>query len=133
MIPHQALLVFEQKLNHLFARIDDVLEDKYGHRYTLHPKRPARGTTARKETNGLFDIGASYTLGIGSTYGKGYIVDVQIMTLEEVTKEVRAQIEQDVLKILDQELPITFPHQELKAVKDGNVIKIHGNLKLGEL
>ena len=72
---------------------------------------------ARHETNGLFDISANYTLGIGSEYGKGYIVDIQLVTLEKVETEVRDRIEQDVLTVLNKELPVIFPGQKLKAVK----------------
>jgi hypothetical protein len=133
MIPHHALVIFEKKLSELFAHIDDRLEEKYGNLYPLHPNRPRRGSTGSKDADGLFDIGVSYSLGLGSAYGKGYLVDIEIVTLENVAVDIREQIELEVVEILKQELPVTFPGQDLQVVRDGNVYKIHGDLNLGEL
>ena len=38
----------------LSDRIDDLLEERYGHRYSLHPARPKRHVTANREDDGLF-------------------------------------------------------------------------------
>jgi hypothetical protein len=133
MLQHSKLVVWERKLKSLFDKIDDALEEKYGKVYPLHPRRAKRGATSDKEQDGLFNVGASYSLGIGSTYGPGYIVEVRLATLRKVPKDMRDQIEDEVVRILKRELPKVFPQQKLTVDRDGNVYKIYGNLNLGSL
>lgn len=127
---HPKLLEWEGKLKQVFDEIDDYLEDTYGDRYTLHPSRPVRGKTANKESDGLFNIGASFSPGYGSEYGRGYVVDIDMVTLDKVPDEVEMQIEEEVLDILKKELPKYFPGTNMYIHKDGSVIKIHGDLRL---
>jgi hypothetical protein len=133
MLQHRKLVIWEKKLKQLFDRIDDTLEEKYGKVYPLHPSRAKRGSTSNKEQDGLFNVGASYSLGIGSKYGAGYIIEVRLVTLSEVHNEMRDQIEEEVVRILRAELPRVFSGQELNVDRDGSVYKIYGNLKLGSL
>ena len=130
---HPKLIKWEKRLKTIFDKIDDFLEDKYGKQYTLHPARPQRGSTANKEQDGLFNVGASFSAGFGSEYGAGYVVEIRMATLEQVPMDVRQQIEQDVIKILDKELNQKFPKKILDVKKDGNVYKIYGDLSLGQL
>lgn len=133
MIQHPALRQWEEKLKDILDALDDVLEETYGNRYDLHPARAKRGRTANKAHDGLFDIVASFTLGTGSRYGRGYVVDVDMATLEHVPEKVRSEIDAFTLKKLGETLPEHFPGKNLQVHKDGKVIKIHGDLSLGEL
>jgi len=130
---HPSLAEFERKLKHLFDSVDDYLEEKYGDRYRLHPSRPPRGRTASKAHDGLFNVGASFTAGYGSRYGRGYIVQVDMVTLDHIPQDVRDAIEQETADLVNQKLPYYFPERELTVVRDRNVFKIYGDLRLGEL
>ena len=81
---------WEARLKKVFDEIDVELEDLYGHRARRHPNRPAHGHTSNREDDGLFDIGAAFTVGIGSQYGPGYVVQACIATLEKKKKMPRA-------------------------------------------
>ena len=127
------LTVWEDKLKRIFDRIDDYLEEKYGQNYPLHPRRARRGTTANKEQDGLFNVGASFSLGLGSEYGPGYVVEVRLATLSKIPAAVRASIEEEVVRQLERLLPEAFPNKELRIARDGNIYKIYGDLSLGRL
>ncbi|MBL7076028.1 MAG: hypothetical protein ISS31_01025 [Kiritimatiellae bacterium] len=128
---HPKALKWERKLKEVFRRIDQRLEDEYGDRYPLHPARPKEGATANPAYDGLFNIGASFSGGFGSEHGAGYVVNVQMATLERVDDDVREEIEQRVAQALEAELPKTFPHRHLRVSRDGHTFKIHGDLSLG--
>lgn len=130
---HPSLVRFEANLKRLFDSVDDQLEEKYGARYRLHPSRPRRGQTANKAHDGLFNVGASFTAGYGSAYGRGYVVQVEMVTLELVPPDVREIIEQEAADLVNQKLPYYFPGRRLEVARDRNVFKIHGDLRLGEL
>ena len=76
---HPRLIEWEKKLKRTLDIVDDYLEDKYGQLYELHPSRAYRGTTSNKAHDGLFNIGASFTAGYGSKYGRGYVVDIDMI------------------------------------------------------
>lgn len=133
MVQHSKLAIWEKKLKNLFDSIDDNLEEKYGKLYPLHPRRAKRGSTGDKEQDGLFNVGASYSLGIGSSHGAGYVIEVRLVTLSRVHREIRTQIEEEVVRVLQRELPHAFPKQKLNVDRDGNVYKIYGDLNLGLL
>ena len=130
---HPLTTVWKRKLKKLFDEVDDFLEEKYGHLYPLHPSRPKRGNTANKEHDGLFNVGARFTPGYGSTKGRGYVIDVDMVTLERVPEHVQAEIEHDVVEYVSKKLPEVFPERNLEVTKDGRVFKIHGDLSLGEI
>jgi len=133
MIKHPSLVQWEKKLKAVLDALDDLLEEKYGEQFRLHPARPDRGKTSNKAHDGLFDIVASFSMGTGSEHGKGYVVDVHMATLDHVPQNVKAEIEGVSLQYLRKELPGYFPGKNLQISKDGHVIKIHGDLSLGEL
>lgn len=120
-------------MKELFDEIDDYLEEEYGDRYPLHPNRPARGATANKAADGLFNIGAQFTSGYGTRYGRGYIVDFLISTLEEVASEERELFLEEIVHQIRKRLPIFFPNKELKVVRDGSLFKIIGDFSLGSI
>lgn len=115
---------FDNKLKKMFDDIDDYLEDKYGGLYPLHPARPIRGTTSNKEHDGLFNIGASFSAGFGSRVGRGYVVDVDMVTLHNIPDKITRQIEEDVVHLISSRLPKYFPDRNLGVEKDGTVFKI---------
>ena len=128
---HPHLVEFESRLKTLFDTIDDHLEEKYGERYELRPHRPERGRTANKEHDGLFNVGAAFTPGYGSRFGRGYVVQGEMLTLEHVPEDVREDIEQEVADLVNEKLPYYFPRRDLVVDRDRNVYKIHGDLRLG--
>jgi hypothetical protein len=120
-------------MREMFNEIDDWLEDKYGSMFSLHPNRPARGKTYSREMDGLFNIGAAFTAGYGSKYGRGYIVDVRISTLDHVPQEVREEIYSSVASLVKEKLKVFFPERELEIVREGNLLKIIGDFSLGSV
>ena len=89
--------------------------------------------TSNKSSDGLFNIGASYSLGFGSKYGAGYVIEVRLATLEHIPDELRTEIESNVVGQLERELPEVFPDRKLSVEKDGSVYKIIGDFNLGEI
>ena len=129
---HPRLLEFESGLRRLFDSIDERLERKYGGDYDLHPARPRHGETSSRAHDGLFNLGASFTPGYGSDIGRGYVVQVEMVTLDRVPPDVREAIEDEVADLVNERLPYYFPHRRLSVSRDRNVYKIHGDLRLGE-
>lgn len=130
---HHALSSFDKKLKALFDETDDYLEEKYGGMYPLHPARAERGATANKEADGLFNIGASFSAGYGSTHGRGYVLDVDMVTLSNVSDEKEEEIEEDAVHFIRRRLPHYFPDRDLQVYRDGRTFKISGDLSLGRL
>ena len=128
---HPKLIRLENRLKKVFDSIDDYLEERYGSLYTLHPARARKGTTANKSQDGLFNVGASFSAGFGSRLGRGYVVDVSMVTLEQVPHKIKKKIEEDVVRLLKEMLPEHLPGRELNVTMDGNVIKIYGDFSLG--
>lgn len=126
-----ALELWESRLRQVFDRIDDLLEDRYGHHYELHPNRPPRGATSNKSHDGLFELSAAYSAGFGSELGEGYVLKVRLVTLDRVPVDIREEIEQLVVQLLDERLPEAFPGKALDVERDGRVYKIVGDLGLG--
>lgn len=129
---HPQLVEFEKRLKRLFDSIDDRLEKRYGNLYPLHPSRAPRGTTSNKEQDGLFNIGASFSAGFGSRVGKGYVLDVRMVTLAHVPDYVRDEIMEDAVRSVQERLPYYFPDRDLSVEHENNVFKIRGDLSLGD-
>lgn len=130
---HPRLVEFDSRLKQLFDDVDDALEDAYGNHYRLHPSRAKRGTTGNKEHDGLFNVGATFTPGYGSSLGRGYVVDVEMITLVHVPQDVREEIEQRAAELVAAKLPEYFPDRSLTVARDRNVFKITGDFNLGKL
>ena len=129
---HPALRRFEARLQTLFREVDALLEERYGHRYRLHPNRAEEGRTSAPEHDGLFNIGASFSAGYGSDLGRGYVIEIRMVTLENVPHEERFGIESEAAELIDRKLKEHFPDRELDLARDGQVFKIYGDLSLGE-
>ncbi|MDA3824142.1 MAG: hypothetical protein PF450_16235 [Bacteroidales bacterium] len=121
----------EKNMRSLCNALDAYLEDTYGEKYPLHPNRAQRGKAGSVSYDGLFSTGTKFTLGYGSKSGRGYLVDIEIVTLENVTHENRKKIEEDAVSFLKEQLPHHFPHRELDIIQEGNVFKIVGDFSLG--
>ena len=124
---------WEARLKQVFDEINDELEAEYGHRAARHPNRPPHGATSNREDDGLFDLGAAFTVGLGSQHGPGYVVQARIATLDAVPAEQQEQFEAEVVRRLKEKLPAAFPGVALHVDRDGPVYKIHGDLSLGSL
>jgi hypothetical protein len=133
MVRHHSVVAWEQELDAVFERIDAALEDRYGDALPLHPARARRGTTARGKHDGLFHVGAAFSAGFGTEHGRGYVVNIRLATLANVSDTLRTKIEHDVLAMLREELPKAFPGRRLEVSRDGNRLKIHGDLSLGRV
>ena len=130
---HRSAVEWERRLKAVFDEIDIELEAEYGERYPLREGRPMPGTTSNAEWDGLFNLGASFSPGYGSEHGRGYIVQVRIVTPKRVPRKVMDEIEARVVDLLEAKLPAAFPHRELRVERDGNAYKIIGDLGLGEV
>lgn len=123
----------EKRIYDLLNEVDHALEDKYSNKYRLHPARPERGQTSNPTRDGLINITAKFTTGIGSKHGKGYNVDIKLKTLENVDDGVKDEIDEIALKLIKAKLPEFFPERDLEISRDGNVIKIYGDFFLGSV
>ena len=121
---------WEARLKAVFDRIDAELEEEYSERYPLRPGRPEPGGTADPEQDGLFNVGAAFSPGYGSREGAGYIVRVDLATLQRVHEADHGRILERVVERLRTTLPEAFPGRRLDVTRDGPVFKIHGDLSL---
>ena len=122
--------IWEEKLKRIFDEVDHLLEDKYGGHFPLHPVRPKRGRSANPESDGLFDVGASFTAGFGSAHGQGYLIEIRWSTLSAIPEDLKSEAEAIVADTLDKRLSDEFPGKSLKVVRDGHSMKIIGDLSL---
>jgi|SRR6056297_739556 len=132
MINHPKLIEFEKKLKDLVHELDERLEERYGGNLTLHPARRPRGTTSNSAHDGLFDIRGEFTLGLGSESGKGYIIDIDIKTLDKIPEDYLKSIKKDTKVFLEKNLPAIFPGRDLSIIDENGQIKITGDLSLGK-
>ena len=131
---HTRLERWEHKLKAVFDEIDAELEaEGRGKKYRRHPARTPAGTTSNREDDGLFDLGAAFSVGIGSRHGPGYVLQARIATLDHVPPDAQKKLEDEVARRLRKKLPEAFPGVRLHVNRDGRVYKIHGDLSLGRL
>ena len=125
---------WEHQLKQIFDEIDTEFEQEGAWReFRRHPNRPPAFATSNREDDGLFDLGAAFTVGIGSAHGPGYVVQARIATLEAIPADLQEKFESEVARRLKQKLPKAFPDVKLFVDRDGPVYKIHGDLSLGSL
>ena len=122
---------FDDRLKALFDEVDSYIEDIYGGRYPLRPMRPKRGETSNPEADGLFNIGADFTPGFTSEFGRGYLINISISTLEKVDENVRCEIYEAATEKVKELLLTYFPERELSIRRDGDHFKIIGDFSLG--
>lgn len=122
----------ESTLSMLCQNLDDYLEDLYGTKYRIHPNRLKRGSGSNPSFDGLFSTALAFTLGYGSNSGRGYVVEVDIRTLDRVPPEERQEINDAAFSYLQNNIKTMFPNRDLSIVKDGKLMKIVGDFSLGE-
>ena len=122
----------ENNLSLLCQNLDNYLEDEYGSRYRIHPNRLKRGLGSNPRFDGLFSTAMAFTVGYGSNTGRGYVVEVDIRTLDRVSPEERQEINDAAFSYIQSNLKEVFPDRDLSIVKDGNLMKIVGDFSLGE-
>ena len=125
------LEAWEKKLRVILKEIDAVLEQRYGAIFPRKPVRPPAGSTCNPQYDGLFDIDAAYTIGLGSCYGEGYVVEIRWVTLSEVPDNIKQEAAAIAENILNQRLPDAFPGKNMRVVHDISGMKIIGDLALG--
>jgi hypothetical protein len=130
---HPFAIAFEKELNAVLDDVDHLLEARFGDRYDLHPSRAAKGQTGNPTYDGLFQLSASFSAGYGTELGRGYVLEVRLVTMENVPGDERAVIENVAATLLEQHLDLAFPKRALKLQRDGTVYKIVGDLSLGSL
>lgn len=120
----------ENNFSHLAQALDNSLEDSFGEKYSIHPNRLRRGKGSNPSYDGLFATTIAFTLGYGSHHGRGYIVNVDIRTLDFVTSEEREEIKNFAFEFINKNLCNFFPDRKLEIVKDGKLLKIVGDFSL---
>ena len=130
---HPKTVEFDERMKKLFDEVDEYLEDNYGDIYPLHPVRLSRGETANPEMDGLFNIGANFTPGFGSEFGRGYIIDVSMSTLEKIDENIRNEICEAAAAKVKALLPVYFPERQLTVRREKNYYKITGDFSLGSV
>jgi hypothetical protein len=127
---HGKAIEWELRLKRVFDEIDTVLEQEFDHRFKLHPVRSAHGSTSNREQDGLFNVGASYSTGLGSRFGAGYVVDIRLSTLQHIPRVVKKELRDRVQAMLIERLPSAFPGKEMHVDKEHQHLRIHGDLSL---
>lgn len=127
---HPRVEQWEERLDALLRQVDHALEAEFGNLHPPHPARPTRNATANPQQDGLFRVTATFTPGFGSRHGRGYIVRIDTVTLDQVCPNNQETVRQRAVKLICAGLAKTFPDRCLKVTRDGPVIKIIGNLSL---
>ena len=123
----------ERRLDRLCMALDNYLEDQYSDIFTLHPNRPKRGAGANPSFDGVFATSVSFTLGYGSKYGRGYLIVIDVRTLQYVSSSQREEINNRAFLFIQKTLPVEFPERKLEIVRDGNLLKVIGDFSLGDV
>ena len=130
---HPKTVAWDKALKGICDRIDAWLEEHYGGIYPLRPTRAERGMTSNPEMDGLFNVQTLFTPGYTSSTGRGYLVEIEMSTLDDVDKRIKKEIQDIVVIKFQNELKTKFPERLLEIGIEGNMIKIWGDLKLGSL
>lgn len=120
-------------LDALFREVDEFLEEEWGAVFTRHANRPERGTTVHPEMDGLFEIIPGFTLGLGSSEGRGYVVSFRIATPETISPAQKEFLMEEAAAMIRKKLPEYFPRRDLRVVRDGKRFKIVGDFSLGDV
>lgn len=129
--PKQELL--EEKLSSLCSSLDSYLENNYKGSFSLHPNRLRHGEGSNPSFDGLFSTSIAFTLGYGSKYGRGYLVNIDVRSLDFVPASVKDKITNEAYMYINENLVSYFPDRKLEIVKDGKLLKIIGDFSLGML
>lgn len=121
---------WEEKLNLLLRQVITRLEEEFGSVVPRHPARPAHGATPNPQNDGLFRITATFTPGFGSQWGKGYVLDIEPVTLDVFPRDIWSVVEAEACRMIREGLEPALPGRNLELKRDGTVWKITGDLSL---
>lgn len=127
---NQRVEQWDAKLNALLRQVDLKLEGLYGNLLSPHPARPKQGSTANPQHDGLFRITACFTPGFGSALGKGYVLQLDMVTLQPLSPKQADAIQQKAVQLIQEGLDEAHPGKGLRVKRDGQVWKIVGDLSL---
>lgn len=130
---HPKTAAWDKALEEAVDRVNRTLEVLHGESYPLSPNRPGVGKTCNPQMDGLFNFGVKFTMGYGSSLGKGYVLDLVIATRAAVPENVRIAWEEEAAVLLARELQESFPGRDLQVRKDGRDWKIVGDFRLGQV
>jgi len=119
---------WERRLRRVLARVDAALEEAYGGLFHRRPNRPPAGSTSDPRYDGVFDVDAVFSLGIGLEGGPGYTVDLRVASFDRAPPETEERILQDVERMLEEELRREFPKSDLRVVRSGRTLRVVGDL-----
>lgn len=127
----------QEKLEAGFAalciELDNYLEDAYEGVFNRHPNRPGRGSGANPSFDGTFSTTAAFTLGYGSEHGRGYLINIEVRTLDIVSSDQMEEIKNRAYVFAKTKLPVLFPDRKLELVLDRGLLKIIGDFSLGDV
>ncbi|MCQ2411463.1 MAG: hypothetical protein MJ057_00730 [Sphaerochaetaceae bacterium] len=123
----------ERQMSELCQALDNHLEDIYGGHYSIHPNRLKRGMGSNPSFDGLFSTSCSFTLGYGTKSGRGYLVNVEIRTLDRIPFEEKARIQDHAFDYIAENLKTFIPGRDLEVIRENNLMKIVGDFSLGEV
>ena len=124
------VIKWEEPLYDLLRDVDAQLEEEFGGVLPKHPSRPAHGVTSNPQNDGLFRVTANFTMGYGSTHGKGYTLDIDFVTLRAVEEGHRLSVENRALQLIQEGLDQRLPERKLTIKRDGICWKIVGDLSI---
>lgn len=130
-VQHPKRKAWEDRLARLLTEVDIELERRHGDAYPLHPARARHGETSNPKYSGLFQISAQFSPGYGSRHGRGYVVEVRMVTLSTIPDDTRNAIESEAAELIRARLPDVFPGRTLDVQRDGPVYKLTGDFSLG--
>ncbi|NQT59010.1 MAG: hypothetical protein HQ557_08520 [Bacteroidetes bacterium] len=128
---HPKLADIEDRMRVMLDQLDTYLENRYSGIYHLHPNRLPEGGAASPSYDGLFSVFAKFSLGYGSVNGRGYVLTIDISTLEKVPDNIRKKIEKEAAEKIESMIPDFFPEREIHVTKDSSIYKITGDFSLG--
>jgi len=128
---HPKLADVEDRMRSMLDQLDAYLENRYEGIYPLHPNRLPDGGASSPAYDGLFSVFAKFSLGYGSTNGRGYVLTINISTLDQIPDSIRKSIEKEAAEKIESMIPEFFPEREIHVTKDSSIYKITGDFSLG--
>ena len=121
---------WETGLRRALEAVDHTLEDRFAGHFAPRPNRPARHTTANPKYDGLFAVHSKFSLGLMSTSGPGYVIDVDTASAVTLSAVQREAVVEEAERALREALAEAFPKRTLNVQRDGHVLRVTGDLSL---
>ncbi|MCR5732214.1 MAG: hypothetical protein K6G51_04685 [Sphaerochaetaceae bacterium] len=124
----------QEKLEESFVSfekvIDNHLEDMFSEEINIHPSRMKRGVGANPIHDGIFSVTIIFSMGYGTKYGRGYIINLSISTLDNISYELKQRIEEETFDFVSRHVNEYIPNRNIECVRDAGLIKLIGNFTL---